>query len=285
MPWQQGEVHRRALDVERLVVLDRRDGREGVDIGAPGLDHLAEELEIGTAEELPGLLEIGAAAVDGEGERLEPGRTLSGGEQLVVEGEQQRAAVDAAGEEDAQGLGRGQGGQPEADLLAEGADVGLADDVEVRRQHLARRIEEAPVDRVGIGAADELDLGDVVGRDHPRVGGMELVAVPLALQRVADLVDAVGDHQHRAVLLLGQEVAQRAVEAARQAHPLAVAGEEGEGALDPQDVGGVLREQEGAGVVHGKIEDLLVVVGDEVEDAGDGLVSQGGASPLRWRGF
>ena len=99
--------------------------------------------------------------------------------------------------------------------------------------------------------------------------------MPLALQRVADLVDAVRHHQQGAVLLLGQEVAQRPVEAAGEADPPAVAGEEGEGTLDPQDVGGVLREQQGAGAVHRQVEDLLVLVTDQVEDAGEGLVSQG----------
>jgi hypothetical protein len=107
---------------------------------------------------------------------------------------------------------------------------------------------------------------------------MELVAVPLALQGVADLVDAVGHHEHGAVLLLGEEVAQGAVEAAGEADPLAVAGDQGEGALDLEDVRRALPEQEGAGAVHRHVEDLLVLVRDEVENAGDGLVVHEGAS-------
>ena len=201
----------------------------------------------------------------------------------MVEGEQEGAAVDAAGEEDAEGVLLRDGREPEADLLAQGADVGLTDDVEVRRQHTPGGIEEAPVGRIGVGAAHELDLGDVMGRDHPGVGGVELIAVPLPLQRVADRVDAVGHHQHGAVGLLGQEIAQRPVQAAGEPHPLVVAGEEGAGALDLQHVLRPLREQQAASFVHGQVEDLLVVVGHQVEHAGDGLGRQGRFSFSRSR--
>jgi hypothetical protein len=111
---------------------------------------------------------------------------------------------------------------------------------------------------------------------------MELIAVPLPLQRFVDGVDPVGHHEHGAVRLLGQKVAQGPVEAAGQADPLAVAGDEGEGALDLQHVAGIFRKEKTAGVLHGHVEDVLVGVGDEVADAGDGLLSQGGI--LLWRG-
>ena len=104
----QRQVHRRALDVERLVVLDDRDRGERVDLLGPRRDRLAEHLEPGAAQKLARLLEVRAAAVHRQGEGLEPRRALAEVEEHAVERQQDGAAVEAAREEDAERLARRQ---------------------------------------------------------------------------------------------------------------------------------------------------------------------------------
>src|SRR4051794_375972 len=92
---KKGEAHGRALHVERLVVLNGFHGRVGTELRAGALDRFSEYLEAGSPEDLPRLLKIIAAAIHGEGERLEAGRALAGSQKLVVKAEEQGAAVDA----------------------------------------------------------------------------------------------------------------------------------------------------------------------------------------------
>ena len=65
-------------------------------------------------------------------------------------------------------------GEPAPQLGVQRLDVVTADDVEVRRQRLARRIEEAAMDGIRIGTSDEPQRRDVVRRHHARVARMEL---------------------------------------------------------------------------------------------------------------
>ena len=95
--------------------------------------------------------------------------------------------------------------------------------------------EEAGVDGVGVGAADELEFDDVVRGDHAGVAGMELGFEVFGAEPVVDGVDARGDDEDGAGGALGEEVAHGAVEGAGHADGLAGLGEEGEGALDGAD--------------------------------------------------
>src|SRR5262249_45241353 len=162
--------------------------------------------------------------------------------------------------------------EPERDLVEEGADVGLADRVEVRWEDPARRIEEAAVDWSGGRGADELGLGRVVGGDHPGVGGGGVGAGPLPLQAVPDGVDPVGDHEQRPVRLLGEEIAQRPVEAPGEADLDSLLRHQGEGARDAEHSLGVVGQEQAPGRRDREVAEALVFIGDEVQDAGDGLV-------------
>jgi hypothetical protein len=179
------------------------------------------------------------------------------------------AAVGAPGEQHAERLLARHRLEPAVDLPGERAHVGTADGVEVGRQHAAGRIEEAPVGGVRIGAADEAQGGDMVGRHHAGVRGMELPAVAQLHQAVADGVDALRDHQHGPGHFLGEEVAQGPVEAAGEADALALAGDQRERALDPEHRLGLPREDPPPRLLHIDVPDLLAGGRDEVEDARD----------------
>ena len=51
---------------------------------------------------------------------------------------------------------------------------------------------------------------------------MELVGPPAPLELGGDLVDALGDNQHRPIDGLRQEVAEWTIEASREEHPFTV---------------------------------------------------------------
>src|SRR2546427_1392746 len=74
--------------------------------------------------------------------------------------------------------------QPFRDFIRERANVTAANFVEVGGQRVALRREIARVSRIGVGAADELNFGDVMGRHHARVTGMKLVVEALSLELV-----------------------------------------------------------------------------------------------------
>jgi hypothetical protein len=82
----------------------------------------------------------------------------------LVENQEDRPAVDPARKRDPDRLVFRQAQQPHAHLAREGADVSLADGGEVSRQRLPRWCEKTVVDRIGIGAANQCDFGEVVRR-------------------------------------------------------------------------------------------------------------------------
>ncbi len=124
---QEREVHGSALDVERLVVLDHLDGEQGVDGCGVRFDRLTEVVEPGALEERARLCQVLAAAVDRQRERLEASRALARVEQRSISAEQDRAAVGAAGEGDADRRAGRQSGDPGEDLVVEGANVAPPD--------------------------------------------------------------------------------------------------------------------------------------------------------------
>ena len=103
--------------------------------------------------------------------------------------------------------------------------------------HLGR--EEPVITRIGVGAADLVDLHEMVRRDHPRVLRVELPADLLPAAILVEPVDPVGHDEVRAVVPLRHEVAERQADGPREADRLPVPGRDGEvaiGRFQPLDV-------------------------------------------------
>ncbi len=120
---------------------------------------------------------------------------------------------------------------------------------------------------VGIGAAHQPQGGHVMGGHHPRVGGVELVAVALRLQEVLDLRDPLRHHQQRSRLFLGQKVAHGAVEAAGHPHRLFAAGEQRKGAPNLRQPVRVPVEQDLPGPLDVHVEEPLRFGLHQIDDA------------------
>ena len=133
--------------------------------------------------------------------------------------------------------------EPLAQLSVNCFDISLADDIEIRWHCPARRIEEAPMHRVWIGASNEAKRRDVMRWNHPRVAGVELPGPSMACQLRGNLVDALGDDQHWSIGGLRQKVPHGAVETSRQQDPLAVLRNKGEGPVKVQNFAQVTSEQ------------------------------------------
>src|SRR4051794_18071271 len=101
----------------------------------------------------------------------------------LVQAKQHRPAVDAPGERNANRLLEIVRGEPELDFMVERLDIALPDNIEVRRQRAALRIEEPTMDRVGVRTADQPQRCYVMSGHHSRVGRMEL-AGPTVLRQL-----------------------------------------------------------------------------------------------------
>ena len=138
--------------------------------------------------------------------------------------QQHRRAVDAARERDRDRLVRRARGDPVLQTARAAARRRPRQPRRtIGRAASDRRLEEALIARGRIRAAHLIELDDVVGRHHARVGRIELPADPLLLAPREDPVHAVGDDQERTVVHLRDEVAQRQPDRPRQPHGLAVA--------------------------------------------------------------
>src|SRR5439155_10529987 len=113
-----------------------------------------------------------------------------------------------------------------------GFDVMAADDVEIRWQRTAGRVEKASVHRVGIRASDQAKRGDVMCGNHARVAGVELVTPSTACELRRDLVDSLGNDQCWPIGGLRQKVSHWTVETSRQHHALPILCYESKGAVD-----------------------------------------------------
>ena len=130
----------------------------------------------------------------------------------MVGDEEDRAAIHTAGETNPNGFTGRQAAEPLPDLAAQGADVVFAQLLEVGGKGVALRREEALVNRVGIGATNEVDLHDMMSGNHSGIAGMELRPESLLLQPIPDRVDAVGHDEGGAFLALGQKIAHRPIQ-------------------------------------------------------------------------
>src|SRR4051812_36325822 len=100
----------------------------------------------------------------------------------MVRGEKDAAAINAAGEANADGLRWRNGIQPLRDLRNQRGDVLFPNHIEVRRESVRLRIKKARVHRIRIRTADQLQLYDVVRRHHPRITRMKLTVETFSLQ-------------------------------------------------------------------------------------------------------
>jgi hypothetical protein len=188
----------------------------------------------------------------------------------MIEAEQHRAAVHSTGERDADRGHRLLHREPAPKLGIQRLDVPAADDAGVRGKRRAGRIEEPLVNRIGIRTSDQTQRSHVVRGHHARVARMELVRPATARQLSPDLVDALGDDEHRSVGGLREEVPHRAVQASRQRHPLTLPRDERKGAVDVQHGVCARVEQPLSSVVLGTGPEPLRSGTDERDYASDG---------------
>ena len=193
----------------------------------------------------------------------------------MIGDEKDRAAVDAPGERDPDGLAPGGArfdlSQPLLDLVRHRSDILPADLVERRGQRVGLRREETRIDGVRIGTADERDLDHVVGGNHPRVAGVKLTRQAVAVERRMQRVDPIGHVERRALVPLGQEVAHRAIERPREpdGHPLG--GHQCERPVDAAHAAGIAIEDAPSGLLDAHVGDTVQSRVDEVDDPADGL--------------
>ena len=150
----------------------------------------------------------------------------------MVGRQKNRAAIDPAGETDADRLALRDLAKPLRDLVRERSNVSPANLLQIGGESVALRIEKAGVGRVRIGTSDELNLNHMMRRHHARVAGMELAFKPLGLQPRIDGVDPLRHDERGALRALGQKVAHGAVHGASHADHFPGAGDQGKGAVD-----------------------------------------------------
>ena len=188
-------------------------------------DRLEKQAEAQGIEKCACLLHIGPIA-EVEDKRLESARIHAQLEHHVIGRQKDASAVDAAREAYPDRLMLRNRIQPLADLFSQRSDILTPDHVEVRRQCPHRRREEPRVNRIWIGASDELNLHHVVCRHHARVARMKLAVKSFLAEPGVNFVNARRNDQHWPGLLLGKEVPHRPVQRSRHAHGLALVGDQ-----------------------------------------------------------
>src|SRR6266404_2330440 len=100
---------------------------------------------------------------------------------------------------------------------------------------------------------------------HARVRRVKLTAPAAARELRRDLVDPLGDDQDRAVGRLGEEIAQRPLEAPRQDYALAFLGHERERAVDREYAPGISGEQRAPSCREITGPEMLRAIRDQVD--------------------
>ena len=200
-----------------------------------------------------------------------------------MEEHRQRSAVDAAGEKHTDRLAGPENIEPVIDRIPHRHHVAAADVVEVGRPAVPLWREEAGADGVGIGAADQGQLHDVVGGHHAGVRRMKLICEALLLKPGSNRVDSVGGDQHRTGRLLGDEVAKRPTERTGHADLLAIAVHQGKLPLDRADLCWVAGADPLDRLVEGHVEDQVACGIEQVDKAFDrfGVVHEEGLAQER----
>ena len=237
----QCQKHSTSLDIERLVVLDDAYGFERVDGIAGYFDRFEEQAEIDAVEEPPSLCQILASAVHAEREGFQAREVVAARLHCMMGGQKNRTAVDPAREAHSDRRPRRNAVQPAVDSGRKRFDIAPADGFDIALPDILWRIEEAAIHWIGIGAAHQMNLGHVVRGRHARVAGMKLVEQTQLFQARPNRFDALGHDEHRAVLALGDEVAQQPPDRAGHTDAVAIAGHDGELPLDLSHLPGITR--------------------------------------------
>ena len=231
---EQREVHRGTFDIERFVVFDYADGAEWIQRARGDIDGLAEHLEMSSAQKFMRLLHVLALRIHRQRECLQPRRRSSLVQEQLVQAEQDRAAVDAPGKRNADRRGGVLRDEPSTQLIVNGLDVMAANEIQIPGQRGARRIEEAPVYRIGVRTSNQTQRRDMVRWNHSRITRVELTRPSPARQLRGDRVDPLGHDQYRSIDRFCEKVAQRTVEAARQHDSLAILRNECKGSFETE---------------------------------------------------
>ena len=124
----------------------------------------------------------------------------------MIQDEKHGAAIDAAGKEHADRGLTVDAVEPFRAFVGEPADIRAADLVQISRKAVSRRSKISREGRVRIGTADQSDFGNVMGRRHARVRGVELIFQSFRLEKIIDLVNSLGDDQAGPLLSFGDKV-------------------------------------------------------------------------------
>ena len=91
------------------------------------------------------------------------------------------ATIDSAGKTNSNRLGCIYIGQPILDFLGERSDIIGSQFFDTRRKCVPGRRKETFINGVRIGAANEVNLDNVMGGNHAGVRGVELLGQPLQI--------------------------------------------------------------------------------------------------------
>jgi hypothetical protein len=123
--------------------------------------------------------------------------------------------------------------QPFLNLIVQGPHVQLPDFLHrTSGQPVSFRGEKTLVYRGGIGTAQQLDGGDVVGRSHARIGGVKLVVQALFDQVLVDGIDPLSQNETGSLLQFGNEKAQRPAYGTGHADAFSLHGHQGKLAIN-----------------------------------------------------
>jgi hypothetical protein len=263
---QRASRHGRGFDIEGLVVFDNSDGFAHVHPSGIGLDCLQEQAKSERIEKRSRLRGVRAVA-EVEDKGLQPAQVHSAFPHDMVRREKNTSAVDAAREADANRFMGRHAVEPLRNLFGEHADIELADSIEIGKERARFRRKKSRVHRVGVGAADELNLDHVMGRNHSRVAGMKLRRESFVLQPVVDRIDARCHNQHRALGMLGEEVAHGPIERPSHFDRLARLRYQSKGARDLHNAVAGMIAKTTASLFGGEIVDLVRVRVGEIDDS------------------
>jgi len=106
-----------------------------------------------------------------------------------------------------------------------------------------------------------------VRRNHPRVGGMELVIQPFTAEEIVNVADAVSYHQGRAILAFGDKVPEKVVDRAGHPDRLPLLRHQGERSINGADSLGLATADPIAGLLNAHVVDPVVLGSGEIDEA------------------
>ena len=119
------------------------------------------------------------------------------------------------------------------------------------------RREKAGVSRVWVGAANQLNLDDIMGRYHSCVARMELTGESFDLELLVYGIDAIGNDQRRTLLAFGKKVAHGPVQRASHADGFPLARQQREGTVNLAHRLGRAPQNTISRFLHGQVIDAV----------------------------